>query len=67
MSSNLPTGVTENMIPGNRPEDMEWEQVHENIDWCAEYYSLSATDAHMIWNMGLAAYTAMNDTRDEQS
>ncbi len=27
MSSNLPPGVTENMIPGNRPEDEEVEIV----------------------------------------
>ena len=27
MSSNLPPGVTESMIPGNRPEDQEIECV----------------------------------------
>lgn len=28
--SNLPPGVTESMIPGNRPEDEEWDHL---IDW----------------------------------
>lgn len=27
MSSNLPPGVTDSMIPGNRPEDQEFEIV----------------------------------------
>lgn len=27
MSSNLPPGVTESMIPGNRPEDLRYERV----------------------------------------
>ncbi len=36
MSSNLPPGVTENMIPGNRPEDMEAEALRERIiEWLA--------------------------------
>ena len=25
-NSNLPPGVTDSMIPGNRPEDIEWEK-----------------------------------------
>lgn len=29
MSSNLPPGVTPNMIPGNRPEDFEAERLTE--------------------------------------
>lgn len=29
MSSNLPPGVTENMIPGNRPEDEDEEKFWE--------------------------------------
>ena len=28
--SNLPPGVTESMIPGNRPEDIMWDKV---LDW----------------------------------
>ncbi len=35
MSSNLPPGVSANMIPGNRPEDEEdeefWEAFHSRI------------------------------------
>lgn len=29
--SNLPPGVTEGMIPGNRPEDAEWEALIDQI------------------------------------
>ena len=29
MSSNLPPGVTESMIPGNRPEDAAFETWHD--------------------------------------
>ena len=32
MPSNLPPGVTESMIPGNRPEDLEWEALFDWID-----------------------------------
>jgi hypothetical protein len=31
VSSNLPPGVTENQIPGNRPEDVWMEKVTEGI------------------------------------
>ena len=30
-SSNLPPGVTESMIPGNRPEDIAWEKLLDEI------------------------------------
>lgn len=32
MSSNLPPGVSEGMIPGNRPEDEEWEEFMALVD-----------------------------------
>ena len=28
--SNLPPGVTTNMLPGNRPEDVAWERACED-------------------------------------
>lgn len=31
MSSNLPPGVTEDMLPGNRPEDDWWEQTWDRV------------------------------------
>ena len=31
MSSNLPPGVSENMIPGNRPEDLEYEHFWDTL------------------------------------
>lgn len=36
MSSNLPPGVTESMIPGNRPEDLKeeafWEELIDRVE-----------------------------------
>jgi hypothetical protein len=29
---NLPPGVTESMIPGNRPEDIAWEKAWETLE-----------------------------------
>lgn len=31
MQSNLPPGVTESMIPGNRLEDVWWEQLLDSV------------------------------------
>lgn len=31
MLSNLPPGVTENMIPGNRPEDIRYDAYIEDV------------------------------------
>ena len=38
--SNLPPGVTEDMLPGNRPEDIDWDKFHEWIDDIAEQYDI---------------------------
>lgn len=29
--SNLPPGVTDDMIPGNRPEDLRWEELLDAV------------------------------------
>lgn len=55
MSSNLPPGVTEGMIPGNRPEDWAWERLHEAINRDAAERKMSDIDAYAAWSMGLAA------------
>lgn len=31
MNSNLPPGVTDSMIPGNRPQDAEFEHILDSI------------------------------------
>lgn len=53
MSSNLPPGVTDGMIPGNRAEDADWETFHEVIDKEVEAYGLSIQDAIRIWVLGV--------------
>lgn len=44
MSSNLPPGVTDSMLPGNRPEDMEneraWDELHSWLDDLAVYIAI---------------------------
>ena len=59
MSSNLPPGVTESMIPGNRPEDEAWETFLETVD---EKLGDTEPEAwYAILEMGLAAYEAMQN------
>lgn len=52
-TSNLPPGVTESMIPGNRPEDIAWEKLHNDIDKDAEKARMSDVDASVAWQLGL--------------
>jgi hypothetical protein len=40
MSTNLPPGVTVNMIPGNRPEDLMWERMVDRV------YLMTVTELH---------------------
>jgi len=41
MSSNLPPGVTDGMIPGNRAEDAAWEEL---IEWIVNNVELSCDE-----------------------
>ena len=43
--SNLPPGVTDSMIPGNGPEDVEWEKMLESIQEQADELFHAATNA----------------------
>ena len=51
MSSNMPPGVLESMIPGNRPEDLEWDEL---IEWLAsiglEPVEIKRRITSKIWN-----------------
>lgn len=54
--SNLPPGVTVGMIPGNRPEDTEWEEFGE---WALEQFvDLSSAEARRAVVAGIAAVKA---------
>ena len=61
MSSNLPPGVTDGMIPGNRPEDAEEERICEAItvligpDSLGED-ALRRIEDHDLWWCLLIAY-----------
>lgn len=52
--SNLPPGVSESMIPGNRPEDAAWELFHEWLDDECGVNKLTFEEARLIWQTGLA-------------
>jgi hypothetical protein len=56
MNSNLPPGVTEGMLPGNRPEDMAWDKLHESIDNDAAKENMTDMDVFVAWKLGLAAW-----------
>lgn len=61
MPSNLPPGVTESMLPGNRDEEMAWETLYRIIGEDAMKKDMSDQDAFVAWRMGLAAWKASKD------
>jgi hypothetical protein len=44
------------MIPGNRPEDLAFERLHEKIDEDCLEHGWDGTDAMIIWHLGLMTY-----------
>lgn len=54
LNDNLPPGVTENMIPGNRTEDAEWEYFHEAVDKDCEKHEFTPEEAWETWRLGVA-------------
>jgi len=59
MSSNLPPGVTESMIPGNRPEDLAYEvAIDELVNECVEY-NLEPEEMKIMATVGLRAVSAL--------
>ena len=56
MASNLPPGVLSADIPGNRPEDIAWEELHDRIDKDADDNGMDLDDIQVAWMIGLAAY-----------
>lgn len=59
MTSNLPPGVTESMIPGNRPEDEAWETFHDEIDKDCVEEGFSDQDAWLAWKFGVGIIRSM--------
>lgn len=49
MMSNLPPGVTDSMIPGNRPEDAEWDRFYAMVGEDCEQAGLDAAQATYLW------------------
>lgn len=57
MSSNLPPGVTDAMLPGNRPEDLAWERFW---DYAQDRLStLDISEAYMALDIGTASIAAI--------
>ncbi len=52
--SNLPPGVTDNMIPGNRPEDMAWDDFCERALEQLANSGLSVDEAMSAVQFGIA-------------
>ena len=65
MLSNLPPGVTENDLPGNRPEDEEWDKFYEKVDNDTIEMKLYVDQATTIWEMGKAAWNTYKSTYTE--
>jgi len=58
MTSNLPPGVSDDMLPGNRPEDITWESAIEQA--CDELCEsdLTAEEVRRAVKIGIAAVKA---------
>lgn len=52
-ASNLPPGVSDSDIPGNRPEDVAFENLVERIERDLEARGLGVDDANWIWTAGI--------------
>lgn len=67
MSSNLPPGVSESMIPGNRPEDDECERFFDWLDMIISSENINHEEAKVIFRAGLACrdtFKELNRTRE---
>ena len=65
--SNLPPGCSVSDIPGNRPEDLEWENA---IDWIvdeANRMRLSTKELVLAWRLGAAALETALQYADDYS
>jgi hypothetical protein len=61
MSSNLPPGVTEGMIPGNTSEDAAWKTLFDDIGADADVNIMNAADAKIAWAIGLQAFLKVEE------
>ena len=62
--SNLPPGVTESMIPGNRPENQSWDDF---IEWVYDEFvdsELSVDEAYLAIKMGIASIKSVQNDID---
>jgi len=53
VSWDLPPGVTVDMIPGNRPEDEEWEEFNDWLVDVSNKYGLSIEQFKEIFLKGI--------------
>jgi len=61
MSSNLSPGVTENMLPGNTPEDWAWDELYDQIGNDADDLVITPWEAMKIWKMGVEVWKKRNE------
>ena len=64
--SNLPPGVTECMIPGNRPEDAEFDDAIEEIVRDAGDRGLNGYEVGKIWRIGFAEFRKRKKKREKE-
>lgn len=65
MSSNLPPGVTDSMIPGNRPEDDEWDNAVDVLleDLCKA--GIEPKELKVVARIGIAAVLHLREVEKE--
>jgi len=64
--SDLPPGCNVSDIPGNRPEDEAWDRFFETVTKDSEWCGLDAVDAMLAWQVGLASFRRMKDSKEPQ-
>jgi len=45
INSNLPPGIVDGMLPGNRPEDIEFE---EFVEWLSEWMDMEGASCEEV-------------------
>ena len=56
MNNNLPPGVNDYDIPGNRTEDLEWESFFDEVVRDSDKFAIDISDIYKIWKNGLSKY-----------
>ena len=64
--NNLPPGVRDSDIPGNRPEDAALDILFECISRDMDTYAMDGRQALDVWRDGMAAFNSRKAQREAE-